>query len=344
VSGRPGRDAGAPLARTLILLAGGLVLLAAGAATAHRLDVVRVTLTERTEERYSLEMAVTPGLERSVSAPVGPERCVIRADGQDGLARFELVCPGGLRADDRLELDWSREGALVTARWRDGVEVARYFPRERGTVVVRLGELRAGSGSLTDAARRYFGLGVVHILLGLDHLLFVTGLLFLVTGAWPLVKTVTAFTLAHSLTLALAVLGVVQVSSRSVDAVVALSIVFVGAEIVRCRRGGNALSVRRPWIVAFAFGLLHGLGFAGALNALGLPPREIPAALLFFNLGVEAGQLSFVAAVLALRAALGALRVSPPAWAGPLPGYALGIVAAVWLIRRLDPIVSALLR
>ena len=151
-------------------------------------------------------------------------------------------------------------------------------------------------------AGTYLTLGIEHILTGIDHLLFVLALLLLTTGTWRLVKTVTAFTVAHSITLGLATLGIVHVPSRPVEAVIALSIVFVAAEIVQARRGRAGLAAQMPWIVAFIFGLLHGFGFAGALSEVGLPEGHIPVALLFFNLGVEAGQLLFVAAVLALVA------------------------------------------
>ena len=156
-------------------------------------------------------------------------------------------------------------------------------------IEVPLAALRAGSGSAADAARRYLALGVEHILLGIDHLLFVLGLLLIVRGPWLLITTVTAFTLAHSLTLALATLGLVAVPSAPVEAAIALSIVFLAAEILRARQGRIGLTHRLPWLIAFGFGLLHGLGFAGALAEIGLPAGEIPLALLFFNLGVEVG-------------------------------------------------------
>ena len=141
-------------------------------------------------------------------------------------------------------------------------------------------------------------------------------LLLLTTGTWRLVKTVTAFTVAHSITLGLATLGIVHVPSKPVEAVIALSIVFVAAEIVQARRGRAGLAARMPWIVAFTFGLLHGFGFAGALSEVGLPAGHIPVALLFFNLGVEAGQLLFVAAVLALVAGARRIRMRVAALGG----------------------------
>lgn len=193
----------------------------------------------------------------------------------------------------------------------------------------------------TTVARTYFLLGLEHILLGADHLLFVLALLFLVTSWRRLVATVTAFTVAHSLTLAAATLGLVHVPPAPVEACIALSIVFVAYEVLLAAEGQPALAARWPWIVAFAFGLLHGLGFAGALREVGLPENAVPAALLFFNLGVETGQLFFVAAVFAM---LGLARRLAPAvatdtWdvarrlARPV-AYAIGSMASFWLIER----------
>lgn len=185
-----------------------------------------------------------------------------------------------------------------------------------------------------DVARTYLGLGVEHILLGIDHLLFVLALVILVKGARRLLWTITAFTAAHSLTLAAATLGWVHVPPPPVEASIALSIMFLATEIMHARAGRPGLSYRRPWIVAFLFGLLHGLGFAGALSEVGLPANAIPVALLFFNIGVEAGQLLFIAAVLAVTA--GARRVQLPRgeWSWRLPVYAIGTVAAYWTIDR----------
>jgi len=188
--------------------------------------------------------------------------------------------------------------------------------------------------SVWGVAATYLVLGVEHILTGLDHLLFVMALLLLTTGAWRLVKTVTAFTAAHSITLGLATLGLVQVPSKPVEAVIALSIVFVAAEIVHARSGQAGLAARMPWVVAFTFGLLHGFGFAGALSEVGLPEGQIPVALLSFNLGVEAGQLLFIAEVLALAAGARSIWMARPWWVDLMPAYAIGSVAMVWVIQR----------
>ena len=178
----------------------------------------------------------------------------------------------------------------------------------------------------------YFLLGVEHILLGIDHLLFVLALLLLVPGLRMLFWTITSFTLAHSVTLAAATLGFVNFPSRPVEAIIALSILFVASEIIRWRQGHPGISRRWPWLVAFVFGLLHGFGFAGALSEIGLPEHAIPLALLFFNLGVEAGQLLFIAGVLLIWLFL--KRLNWPEWSWRMPAYAIGTVAAFWTIER----------
>jgi HupE/UreJ protein len=227
-----------------------------------------------------------------------------------------------------------------------GVDVLLRIALADGRVVSRV--LRAATPSFTfDAdvvgtpASGFLRLGVEHILLGVDHLLFVLCLLLLVRGVGRVVKTVTAFTLAHSLTLALATLGFVHVPPAPVEATIALSIVFLASEIARKRspsspRGGEGigLTARAPWIVAFTFGLLHGFGFAGALSEVGLPPGEIPLALLLFNLGVEAGQLFFIAGVLLVVVLLRRFVTTTPAWLRAVPAYGIGSVAAFWLITR----------
>ena len=183
-----------------------------------------------------------------------------------------------------------------------------------------------------EMALSYLAYGVQHILFGIDHLLFVLGLLLLVRGTGPLLKTITAFTVAHSITLALATLGVVQVPPPPVEAIIALSIVFLAAELVRQQRGVTGLS--HPWVIAFAFGLLHGFGFAATLTRVGIPAGDVPLALLMFNLGVELGQLGFVAVCLLTAHSLRSLEIRWPRWSRPIPAYAMGSVAAFWVIER----------
>jgi hydrogenase/urease accessory protein HupE len=218
--------------------------------------------------------------------------------------------------------------ALVRVTFLDGSTwVQRLTPRQPASLI-------PAQPHTWGVAGTYLTLGIEHILTGIDHLLFVLALLLLTKGTWRLVKTVTAFTVAHSITLGLATLGIVHVPLRPVEAVIALSIVFVAAEIVQARRGRSGLAAHMPWIVAFIFGLLHGFGFAGALSEVGLPEGHIPVALLFFNLGVEVGQLLFVAAVLALVAGTRRIPMVWPRWAGLVPPYAIGSLAMFWVIQR----------
>ena len=182
----------------------------------------------------------------------------------------------------------------------------------------------------------YTVLGIEHILSGIDHLLFVLALLLIVNGVRRLVWTVTSFTLAHSITLAAATLGWVWVPGPPVEAVIALSILFLASELMKFNRGESSLTATYPWLVAFAFGLLHGFGFAGALSQVGLPQNEIPLALLMFNVGVELGQLMFVMLMLGIIIALGRLCVQWPVWSRQLPAYGIGSMAAFWFIQRVS--------
>lgn len=180
----------------------------------------------------------------------------------------------------------------------------------------------------------YLELGVGHILTGVDHLLFILALIIITRGGWKLVKTVSAFTVSHSITLTAATLGFVHVPQRPVEAVIALSIVFVACEIVHRRQGWSGLTERWPWIVALTFGLLHGLGFAGALSEVGLPQGHIPLALLFFSVGVEIGQLIFICAVLSIVALAQRVHIPIPRWGEVIPPYAIGTLAMFWVIQR----------
>jgi hypothetical protein len=183
-------------------------------------------------------------------------------------------------------------------------------------------------------AKDYWRMGTVHILEGMDHLLFVFALVWIITGFVSLLKAVTAFTVAHSITLGLATFGVVHLPPAPTEAIIALSIVFLAAEIVHKRQGQVGITERWPWIIAFIFGLFHGLGFAGALAEIGLPQHEVPLALLMFNVGVETGQLLFVAVVLSLMAVLRRLSLVLPDAGWRLVPYSIGGIAAFWTIER----------
>jgi hypothetical protein len=186
----------------------------------------------------------------------------------------------------------------------------------------------------TELAISYWQIGTIHILEGFDHLLFLLTLLLIVTGIWPLLKTVTAFTLAHSLTLALATLGLVNIPPRPTEAVISLSIVLLAVEVVRKNQGELTMSERFPWLVAFTFGLVHGLGFAGALSEIGVPQNEVPLALLMFNVGVETGQVMFVVAVSLVLAGLHRMHSHSALTLARATPYVIGGVAAFWTIQR----------
>jgi hydrogenase/urease accessory protein HupE len=183
-------------------------------------------------------------------------------------------------------------------------------------------------------ARNYIVYGIQHIVFGADHLLFVLGLLLIVADRWMLVKTVTSFTVAHSITLAVATFGYASAPVEPLNAAIALSILFLGPEIARIWRGETSLTIRRPWLVAFIFGLLHGFGFAGALTGTGLPRADLPLALLTFNIGVEIGQIAFVLLVVLLERSFRQLEIRWPVWATRMPGYLIGSAGAFWTIQR----------
>jgi hydrogenase/urease accessory protein HupE len=248
--------------------------------------------------------------------------------------RWRMQIDGGLtgKAIEFPNLAATRIDVLVRVERSDGTsQVGRVLPLAPSFVVT------ASPGAF-EVAQTYTVLGIEHILAGLDHLLFVLALLLLVQGTRRLIATITAFTVAHSLTLFAATLGWLNVPGPPVEAVIALSIVFLAGEIVHARQGRPGLTQRRPWIVAFSFGLLHGLGFAGALAEVGLPPLSIPTALLFFNVGVEIGQLIFIAVVLGAiavaRRIARRLKFEAPSWWWRVPPYAIGGIASFWLVQR----------
>lgn len=248
------------------------------------------------------------------------------------LERRVIAVPGGLpgRRIGFPGLQATITDVLVRIELLDG---------EPATVLVQPSEpwveVRAAEGSL-EIAKAFLLHGVEHILEGFDHLLFVLALLLIVRDLRTLLWTITAFTLAHSITLGLATLGVVSIPSGPVEATIALSIVLLASEILRVRQGLPSLTARKPWLVAFCFGLLHGFGFAGALTSIGLPAGDLPLALLFFNLGVELGQVAFVAAVVIVVRVLRQLPL-PARSAGAtlqVVTYSIGGLASFWFVER----------
>jgi len=315
-----------------------LSLLLFKSAAAHDIGVSQASLIEQENGRYALNVQTGPGLLSLFAAPVLPEHCALIGNPRGiqsprGLS-YEFSCTPALTATDSLILPWRRDGIMLSVSWLDGSEVQRLFSHDAGNISVPLEQLQASSGNWIDVAERYTSLGIEHILMGIDHLLFVLALLLIVRGPWMLLKTITAFTVAHSLTLGMATLGLVNISPRPVEAAIALSIVFLCTEIVHAHRGRIGMTFRYPWVVAFAFGLLHGLGFASALTAIGLAQGEIPLALLFFNIGVEIGQLLFVGALLMIAWCIQQLRLNVGSKSCLVSAYVIGTVAAFWLLER----------
>jgi hydrogenase/urease accessory protein HupE len=270
-----------------------------------------------------------------------PERCVMRMpsesiwDGGAYVARWTTRCSGGLEGGViRIDgLDQTRTDVLVNFDFANGANESRRLTPGDSSFEI------PSRPSRLEVVRTYLVLGFEHILGGVDHLMFVLALMILVQGTRRLVVTVTAFTLAHSLTLAGATLGLVHMPGPPIEASIALSIVFVASEIMHSRRGRMGLTERYPWIVAFVFGLLHGFGFAGALAQIGLPQASIPMALLFFNVGVELGQLFFIACVIAVvtlaRRLTRNVDLAGLRWARAVPPYVIGSLAAFWTLQRI---------
>ena len=317
-------------------LAALILLLAAGTARADELRPGFIELRQISETHWSLgwkQPLSAPGPAKLV-VPLIPGNCEIAEGPHRRVAQLalvgsaELVCRGPLTGE-RIglpEIIGNGDALFRVAPLGTGVQSYRLTAVEPSVVVPE----EAATGHVW---RSYFALGIEHILEGWDHLLFVIALVLLVRRGWAVVKAVTAFTVAHSLTLAGTTLGLVGLAGPPVEAVIALSIAFLAVELARGKR--ESLTLRYPWAIAFAFGLFHGFGFARALAEIGLPEGEIPAALLAFNLGVEAGQLAVVAAVLALLTAL--TRLEPRALAPALRvcAYGIGFTASYWLIDRL---------
>jgi len=328
------------IALPLIVAAVLLVLIVPGRADEFKPGYLQ--LTQLDEETYDVLWKV-PAIDESTTLKVRPQF----PDGTEALTearstfsrgvtvqRWRVRVPHGLdgKAISFSHLSETRIDVLARLVRLDGtVQLERILPVQPSFVG------RSTAGRL-EVVKTYTILGIEHILSGFDHLLFVLALVLLVQGTRRLLLTITAFTVAHSLTLAGATLDWVHVPGPPVEASIALSIVFVASEIVHTRQGRYSVTQHYPWVVAFTFGLLHGFGFAGALAEVGLPQSSIPIALLFFNVGVEIGQLLFVGTVLTVitvgwRAGR-RLRLSQPAWAWRIAPYAIGALASVWLVER----------
>lgn len=314
-----------------------LVMGIMGTASAHEVRPGFLELNEIDHGTYDVLWKVPAKGDKRLALDVRlPEHCRNLNDPASRLVaaayveRWRVTCDAEL-AGGRISVEGlsaTRTDVLARVERVDGSsQTVRLTPDSVGFIVT-------GTPSATELARSYTSLGIEHILLGVDHLLFVLGLLWIVQGAWRLVKTITAFTVAHSITLAAATFGWIGVPEQPVNGAIALSIVFIAVEAIKVRRGEGGLTARYPWVVSFGFGLLHGLGFASALTGLGLPQAEIPLALLFFNIGVEIGQIAFVLLALALAWSFRILEAQWPRWSESMAVYAVGTVAAFWFIDR----------
>ncbi|MGB2627288.1 MAG: HupE/UreJ family protein [Candidatus Acidiferrum sp.] len=314
-----------------------LVVVCVSAAIAHEARPGYLELKETGPNTYSFLWKKPTGGEVEIAiAPLIPKECQLQTPDRQQvtpnavIVRGTLICDGGLAGKTILidGLDATITDVLVSVHHTDG-RTENYLLRPTSPSVTF-----GGVTTLTSRALSYVQLGVQHILLGADHLLFVLGLMLIVSDRWMLVKTISSFTLAHSITLAIATLGYASAPLPPLNAAIALSILFLGPEIVKVWRGDTSFTIRHPWVVAFAFGLLHGFGFASGLTAMGLPKAEIPLALLLFNVGVEIGQISFVILVILLERSFRVLQVHWPRIIERLPGYAVGTLGAYWTIQR----------
>ena len=319
------------------LLVAATVQLAVLPAAAHDVRAGYLELVQRGPESFDvLWKQPLRGGRRLRIGPVFPDSCRIMGAGRQEVLDNTLLlftkveCSGGLAGEVLAVSGLAATSADVVVRIEHAGGIIETHILRPAAPSVEI----AGSAGLWGRAAGYLRLGFEHILFGWDHLLFVFALMLLVRDRWLLVKTITAFTVGHSLSLALATLGPVSVPAAPLEAAIALSIVFLAGEVVHAARGREFLAARQPWLVSGAFGLLHGLGFASALAQIGLPDVEIPLALLLFNIGVEIGQLAFVGVVLALLALLRKLEAPWPRWAEPLPAYAVGSTASFWFIGR----------
>ena len=322
------------IVRLLVLI--GFITLAAPVSQAHELRPAYLELTQQEDFTYSVLWKTPVRFGRPLNiAPVFPDDCEATpatsnlSDTGDLINAYTLVCAQDLRGRTLYVsgLEATLTDVIVFVQHPTGESLTLRATPDNTSV--KLPEVQR----TWQVVRNYFGLGVEHILLGPDHLLFVAGLVFLISGWRRLIETITAFTLAHSITLVGTSFNLFSLPPSPVQAVIALSIIFLAYEIANKQAGSERMSERRPWLVAASFGLLHGFGFAGALAELGLPENKITSALFAFNLGVEVGQFIFVAALLALLAVV--KKIGFYAATEKLASYAIGITASVWLFERL---------
>jgi len=315
-----------------------LWLLQVSLSYAHESRPAYLEISESAENTFDINWR-RPALGDKVLSmqPVFPTHCALQGKVANYLAsgahvsRWSIHCSQPGLIDQTISIDGLAQtltDVLLRLQFLDGTTRTQILKPNATSMVVE------GAPSSWQVIKDYALLGVEHILGGIDHLLFVLCLLLIVRGHWLLVKTITAFTVAHSITLAMAALGFVSVPQAPIEAVIALSILFLAVELVKQQRGKNDLAMRAPWIVAFIFGLLHGFGFAAALTEIGLPQSDIPLALLMFNVGVETGQLLFIAAVLVTIGAWKRLVRMELSWLPRTTAYGIGAVSVYWVLSR----------
>jgi hydrogenase/urease accessory protein HupE len=322
----------------IILLAVLLLISFTATADAHRLQPAYLEINEQSAGKFSIlwkrpfaggrPMNIYPQLPAGCTNLTEP---AVQALPSGAVERWLVNCGESGITNETIVIDG------LTATQTDTLLRIQLIDGSMHTTVLRPDSpsfLVPAKVSKSRVAGSYLMLGIEHILGGFDHLLFVLGLLLIVRSTMLLIKTITSFTLAHSVTLAMATLGFVHVPQAPVEAVIALSIIFLASELAKQHRGETGLTTKAPWLVALCFGLLHGFGFAGALTEVGLPQTDIPLALLFFNVGVEVGQLMFVSGVLFVTWMIKKMKFRWPVWVEHGPAYAIGSLAAFWFIQR----------
>jgi hypothetical protein len=323
-----------------------VTVIAAGRAFAHETLPCRLDLEQLSAGRYALtwHTPYAAGFSSQVGVQIPDDWEIVGNMSQwpmyDSVVVRGVIEPGESGIDGcTLEfpgLAASMSEVIVHVKRLDGSTFTAVVPPTRAEITLR------GERPWHESGAEYVTLGVHHILLGIDHLLFVLGLLLIVDNRWMLLKTITAFTLAHSITLAIATLGYASAPLLPLNAAIALSILFLGPEVVRHWRGETSFTIRHPWVVAFAFGLLHGFGFASGLTTAAMPTAEIPLALLAFNVGVELGQVAFVALMVLLERSFRVLEIRWPRWVEVTPGYLVGGLGAFWTIQRTAMLIGGL--
>jgi len=307
-------------------------------AYAHETRPGFFELISKDTETYSVLWKRPAGGETTIRiAPEIPSGCLFsspdgaRAIAGAVIARGTLKCPAGLAGRElRIAgLEATMTDVLVRLTHSDGRIESHILRPSSPSVVIR------GTESLRDLALSYVETGVRHITGGADHLLFVVGLMMIVGNGWRLLQTITSFTIAHSVTLAVATLGYTTPASGPLNLLISLSVMFLAPDVLRAARGETSLTIKSPWVIAFGFGLIHGFGFADGLSTAGLPSSAIPTALLWFNVGVEVGQLGCIAVLLSTAKALRSLDVPWDPFTSTIPAYLIGASGAFWTIERI---------